>query len=231
MILYHISTDLSHDGTFIPAVPESRMQEEEDETKRICVATTIEGCFSALPSGGSRINRLVEQAGGVFRVFHIDTEVCGIADEAIWNDIYLYEEGLVPDAEHTGECWILEPFTCAESHLIMIDSFEEESADIIPYPVMQLMIEEDADYDDAYEEIYGEESGNLPCMTVLTEMRIWRDELPSGGEVDTCLYGDEMVARIAAAFEDAVSDDSWGTWTVKRPISLADWAAAARATG
>ncbi len=108
--------------------------------------------------------------------------------------------------------------------MIMINSFEEESADIIPYPVMQLMIEEDADYDDAYEEIYGEESGNLPCMTVLTEMRYWQDELPVGAEVDTCLYGEEIVSRITETFEDAFSNSFRGTWTVKQPIPLADWA-------
>lgn len=210
----------------MPAIPESRMQEEDAVTKRICVATTVEGCFSALPSGGSRINNLVEKVGGVFRVFHIDTDACGIPEEAIWSDAYLYENDLVPDAEHTGECWILKPFTCDESHLIMIDSFEEESADIIPYPVMQLMIDEDMDYYDAYEDVFGEQI-DLPCMTVLTEMGYWQDELPIGAEVDACVYGYEMVKRITESFGDAVDDDSWGTWTVKRPISLADWALAA----
>ncbi len=102
MNLYHISINLSHDGTFVPAIPESRMQEEEDEIKRICVSTTIEGCFSALPSGGSRINDLAEKTGGVFRVFHIDTEACGIPDEAILSDNYLYEEGLVPDIGYSN---------------------------------------------------------------------------------------------------------------------------------
>lgn len=231
MMLYHISTNVSHDGTFIPSIPERRMADEESDTKRVCVAATIEGCFSALPSGGSRINELIEETGGVFRVFHIDTEVCGIPEEAIWNDQYLYENGLVPDAAHTEEHWILESFTCAKSHLIMIGSFEEQSADIIPHPVMQLMLEEDADYDDAYEEVYGEESGNLPCMTILTEMCFWQDELPGGADVNACLFSYQTVKRLMESFRDAIDDDPWGTWTVKRPIPLADWAAAAHSNG
>ena len=155
-IFYHLSTDITKIGCFIPRIPFCRHQLQEDgQTERVCVSDSIEGCLSAIPNGGSRLEELLIKQFGLFKVFVIDTEKLGISDKKIIGYQELYETGKVNDAIETKEHWILQSFEVPEEDSFIISipyrSYEERIYDDLPFEAMKLMEEEELFPEEAYE--------------------------------------------------------------------------------
>lgn len=187
MKLYHLSTDIHHNGVFEPRIPSKdvRMKGEESETPRICVALTLEGCFSAIPSGGSRLDSLNESQKGYYKVFEIDTEKLGISDSDILNSDFLYESGKVEDAYITDEHWITTGFAVPteDSYVILLQDWEEEVHDLIPYHVMKAGDDEyDGDYCEAYCDIM--ESDHVPCVNAISSLDFKTGALEDNQEIE-----------------------------------------------
>lgn len=172
MIFYHVSTYLKHDGIFIPRIPSSVHKLGENENiPRVCVGKTMEDCFSALPSGGSRLDILMEEQHNLFLVFRIDTEKIGIKEEDILSSERLFEEGWVIDAEHTNEHWIMTEFEVPQEDRFLIHLFDwqEESCDIIPHDIYELA---DAEYEgDYFEAYFAKMKEHVPCMSIISNLQ------------------------------------------------------------
>lgn len=100
---FHLSSKyLGKKCTLIPRIPECILREQnaEDYTvKRICVSDTIDGCLSALP-----INIGPKKPHADYHVYTLHEKPRSFIDNA---DIIL--NGLVWDAAHTRESWVLCP--------------------------------------------------------------------------------------------------------------------------
>lgn len=104
-MLYYVDTS-SHPliKEFIPRIPENRMFDEDEETERICLAKTIEGCFSASSELEDLYSRHTLCPNEVFRLYIFDENEI---EEGNLTDSYeLWKNKLVPDANITGEVWI-----------------------------------------------------------------------------------------------------------------------------
>lgn len=156
MKFYHISTDLTHNGIFIPRIPTitaNFKDKKEDKTiPRICVGKSLADCFSAMPNGNSRLDILAEEQKGLFKVFEIDTEKLGITKKDILDDKYLFNKDLVRDALHTNENWILKRIKVPkeDSYIILLENWIEESEDIVPAYIWNKAMETDGDYYSLY---------------------------------------------------------------------------------
>lgn len=96
--MVHVSFDLVDE--FIPRVPKQRCEGENDTIKRICVAPSIIEALNAIPQAGLVVRNM--KSLGLPVIIH-----CYYlkSDKVMSNDeIQKY----VPDAEFTGEMWILE---------------------------------------------------------------------------------------------------------------------------
>lgn len=94
--LIHCSFDEVY--SFEPRVPQSRNELEDDKIKRICVAPTIRQCLDAIPRAGN-IMRFMMEVGMpvVIHAYYLEAD-------RVEYDTREY----VPDAELTGEMWVLE---------------------------------------------------------------------------------------------------------------------------
>ena len=92
MTVYHISSKfLGKQPKFQPRIPQSRMQDEDDTTPRICVAERIEDCYVAyLGSGNSFCSRIPKM--------HVYAT----------NGNSSVPATSVPDYKYTKERWLLE---------------------------------------------------------------------------------------------------------------------------
>lgn len=127
MLLYHVTSDLNHNGVFIPRIPENvEIYDEDETTPRICVSNSIEGCLTSMPNGGDDLSNLLEYCDNKLKVFVFDTNKLGINDENIINSKLLVDKYRVHDAILTGEHWLLNPVSLTESSIINITSFDTE---------------------------------------------------------------------------------------------------------
>lgn len=96
--MVHVSFDLVDE--FIPRVPKQRCEGENDTIKRICVAPSIIEALNAIPQAGLVVRNM--KSLGLPVIIH-----CYYlkADKVMSNDEV---QQYVPDAEFTGEMWILE---------------------------------------------------------------------------------------------------------------------------
>ena len=94
--LIHCSFDEVYQ--FIPRVPKSRTDWEDDQIKRICVAPTIQDCLNAMPGAGQAI-RWIRAAGMpvILHAYYLE------ADKVEYDT-----SDYVLDAEFTHEMWVLE---------------------------------------------------------------------------------------------------------------------------
>lgn len=96
--MVHVSFDVVSE--FIPRVPQNRISGEDAVTKRICVAPDILSALRALPRAGDTIQTMLTlNMPVVIHAYYLESEH------------YLYTneiKDLVPDAEITGEMWILQ---------------------------------------------------------------------------------------------------------------------------
>lgn len=177
-IFFHVSTDLNHNGIFVPRIPANRhRQAEDDKIPRISVAPTIEDCLTAIPGGGSSLDELNIELRGYYRIFRIDTEKLGIQNEHIVNSKTLYENDFVRDADVTNEHWITTPFSVPQedSFIIKLISWEETCADVVPYTIYEIADEHyDGNYLRAYEEQYQEA---VPCAIKIQDAHYISEEV------------------------------------------------------
>jgi TusA-related sulfurtransferase len=191
-IFYHLSTDIQHNGEFIPRIPDCRHKTQEDSvTPRISVAPSIEDCLTAIPNGGSHLDELNIQLRGYYLIYKIDTEKLGISEnDMILSDV-LYERDLVRDAEITNEVWITTPFIVPEEDrfLIKLISWDEEARDVVPFSIYHIADEEyEGDYVEAYETIY---DNNVPCSVKIIEPIYIHEEVKEGEEVSIYFEDEE----------------------------------------
>lgn len=99
-MLFHVSYDVSKDiKEFIPRIPVDRAEDEESLTPRICVAPTIEGCLTAIPSACNLIKDT--RVRFLFKVYEIED----VKPRNLLSNRWV--KRFVPDAKHTGERWIV----------------------------------------------------------------------------------------------------------------------------
>ncbi len=120
---------------FWQRIPESRMEGENGKIKRICLASTIEGCVNAAPWGYSQIS--YRNANEVFRLYSFD--MSKIPSKNIIGSRTLYTSGYVDDAKFTKEVWVLNQNLTPDSieYFKIGECFEEETVDIISYPELK----------------------------------------------------------------------------------------------
>lgn len=96
---YHLSfTELDDNTVFYPRVPDNTIEGEDEKTKRVCVSTSVTGCFKALSyygSGSSAFAWLYEP------VQH--------GRKKISEHIFKPTEYELPDVKDTKEKWITCP--------------------------------------------------------------------------------------------------------------------------
>lgn len=168
MILYHITRDLEHDGSFVPTIPSAIMKNEDEVTLRSCWSTSIEGCLSSFPTGSSVLEDIIDVYGNRFKVFRINTD--GLNEADIITSAELYEYGIVPDAEITDEHWITKYIQVDPDNTFIIDilGWDEDVEDIIPYHIYKIADEKyEGDYTEAYMEITGDK---VPSMITINNL-------------------------------------------------------------
>lgn len=197
MIFYHVSTDLQHDGTFEPRIPDCRHQSQEDiSTGRISVAPTIEDCLTAIPNGGLYLEELNMERRGYYLIYRIDTEKLGIGEEFIVSPQELYEKDLVRDAGFSNEHWVTKAFTVSDPEdkfLISLKWWEEESEDVLPFSIFAIAeTRDDGCPFEAYREIYEEE---IPCQVSIHNLQFTHEQVQKKERVT--LYFDDKVEGVA----------------------------------
>lgn len=196
MILYHVSTDIEKNGRFYPRQPSATMENELYDMPRICVAPSIADCLSAIPRGGSRLDTLNLEQGGLYKVFRIDTEKLGIPDSAIIGWKELFQNAWVPDAEWTEEHWITEAFTVPEEDCFMIHltNWEEESCDLIPHRIYELA---NAEYEGDYFQAYTDsEEKMVPCMSAIKDIQYEQESYKEGDSFDFFVEDEDVLERV-----------------------------------
>lgn len=158
MVLYHLSTDLKHDGCLVPRIPERRRDDECDKVERVCFSSTVEGCFTAIPDGGLGMKKLIFNHSGTFLLFVVDTEKYQISQDNLITDTVLYAREDVWDADETAEHWVLQPVNVLpeDRKVVRIKNWSEEDYDITPCFIMELADEKyGGDYLRAYTDTFG----------------------------------------------------------------------------
>lgn len=155
MKLYHATRFLDIINEFTPRIPENRFHGEDEEIPRICLASTIEGCLTAAPFGGSRLGENIDLPNGssrLIRIYEFDTG--SISKENIIKPDYLYQKDIVRDAEITGEHWITIPIKPTRTYLIKLTRYcDQYSEDDIAYEYVKLY--ESGEIEDISEYIEG----------------------------------------------------------------------------
>jgi hypothetical protein len=195
-IYYHISTNLNHDRSFTPRIPQFRHQDQEDDSRpRVSVAPSIENCLTAIPNGGIHLDELSSQLRGYFLVFRIDTEKLGISEDDIVTSQTLFEKDWVRDADVTDEYWIMKSFEVPEEDcfLIKLIAWDESSADILPHSIYAVAEEDyDGDYLRAYEQVYQD---MVPCSIVIENVKFVPQDVKA--ETEVILYFEDKMEQRA----------------------------------
>lgn len=185
-IFYHVSTNIHHDGTFIPRIPQNRHEDENDTIPRVCVSSTIEGCFTAMPNGGYSLDMLNISTSGLYLIFRIDTDKLGILPDNIYTSDVLYQRDLVRDADLSDEHWITSSFIVPkeEQTVILLKSWDVEETDLIPAYIHDLA---DKNYDGDYCEAYRKEfyTSFVPSAVYIKNLRFLEERVKPG---ETILY-------------------------------------------
>lgn len=107
-MLYHVSLDLVEN--FKLRVPESCYEGEDKAVKRICFAKTLEGAITAMPYNINILSGLLnmKKEFGVEPILHIYAiDEKDLSPKDVKDSSELVYECLVPDANITGEVWVL----------------------------------------------------------------------------------------------------------------------------
>ncbi|MCK9470681.1 MAG: hypothetical protein M0Q88_02880 [Bacilli bacterium] len=140
MKLYHATMNLDIIKEFTPRIPENRFAGEEEHTKRICLSSSIEGCITAAPFGGSSLSENIyagSNSSKLIRIYEFD--ISEIERKHIYTPDYLYKKDLVRDAAITGEYWITVPIKPVNSYIIKLTKFDDNyGQDDIAYEYVKL---------------------------------------------------------------------------------------------
>lgn len=157
-VFTHVSTDLNHNGVFIPGIPIHRHRDAENTSEgRVCVAPDIAKCLTAIPNGGCRLDELNTHQRGIYLIFRIDTEKLGIPQSAIVTPEELYQRDFVRDADMTEEYWITTSFQVPpeDQFIIKLTDWDEDVQDILPFSIFKVADSKfDGDYLKAYTETF-----------------------------------------------------------------------------
>lgn len=182
MKLYHVSTNMAHDGVFTPGIPHYRMSDEDATIPRICVSDSVDGCLSAMPKRDNDFGELVYENSGFFKVFVFDTDELSLTANDVVTSEHLYQNDLVEDAEHTGEHWITVPVKATNQYTLYVLNWEEDAVDSYPYEVERRLEEdEELDLEEAFHELYPER-GDIGFTTQIT-LTEWKEDWIEEGEV------------------------------------------------
>lgn len=133
--LYHASNNCDIIEEFVPRIPEFRAEglDENNTIPRICLSDSIEGCLSAVPWGGSRLEDLFWEEGScLIRIYEFDIKDLNLKN--LLPPEYLYSSDLVRDALISGEYWYIhEKLKPSRSYLIEVDKYDMCWPDIIHY--------------------------------------------------------------------------------------------------
>lgn len=127
MELYHISLDLEHNGIFELRIPENaHFYGEESHTPRICFASSLEGCLTALPLGVYNLAERLEESENIIKVFKLDLSKYNIPNHNVISPETLFSKKYVSDARVTGEHWITKSlkFQTEDFYLAKVLSFD-----------------------------------------------------------------------------------------------------------
>lgn len=185
MAIYkHVSTNLKHDGVFIPRVPSCRHKDQEDDkTLRVSVAPTIEDCLTAIPNGGMYLDQLNLEQRGLYLLITIDTEKLGISEDDIVTSKILYETDLVRDADITNEVWITKEFRVPKEdmQIIKVTDWDEVAHDVIPHSIIEIADKKyEGDYLTAYQDIYED---YVPCSVGIENVKYYSESIKEGESV------------------------------------------------
>lgn len=139
---YHVSLTLESVKVFEPRIPELVYTNENKTIPRISVSDSIEGCLTAVPWGGRKLEDVTaefaeftdsysigEKPTLYVRVYEFSED--DIQSENIIPTETLLHEGLVMDAEGSDEHWIVnQTVEPSNTYIIGILSYEEEVFDV-----------------------------------------------------------------------------------------------------
>lgn len=141
--LYHISNNVEIIKEFIPRIPSSKADWEDEINQRVCLSNSIEGCLSAVPWGALNLSEMFVgclDSSYLLRVYEFDVD--SINEEDLIGSDILYEEDLVSDAGSTGECWFIgNKLIPCKTYLIELSDFIEDVEDIYSYQDEQYILE------------------------------------------------------------------------------------------
>lgn len=171
MILYHVTFDLMQDNVFVPRVPETRADSENDTIKRICFSRTVEGALSAMPDGGYRLDETIYKFDCLIKVFQLDTEKLNISPKNILEPEYLYERDYVRDALETEEYWILEDVVIPREdvEILEIINYDMDSFDYVPAKIYNEAMDGDGDLIRVWQKYNN--NIKIPCSTLITNLK------------------------------------------------------------
>lgn len=127
-----------------PTIPNNRHETENATIPRICTATSIQNCMTALgpyciaqwfmEQHQLTIDELQANSEKPFRFIVMKFDTRNIPSENIVNSFELYRKGYVPDAYITKEYWLLAPYQPANICIRELDSMKLYGRErIIPY--------------------------------------------------------------------------------------------------
>lgn len=133
MKFYNITYDTEHlIKEFYLKIPENPMVGEDTTIKRVCVSTSLSGCFTAVPWQDD-LEHLADNELPV-RVYEFDIDFNEFKKRgAIYTPEFLYKNGLVDDALETQEHWILENIKPTKSYEIILHEYQSDIYAIIPF--------------------------------------------------------------------------------------------------
>ena len=135
-MFYHVSLDTSSIvEEFTPRVPneQSRIEGEDRNIPRICVAKSIEDCLTGFPEGGYQLEG---NCPLLIRIYEFDEHT--IQPENVVRAPELFLKQLVPDAWVTGEHWIMnQALKPSRSYLIQIREVVIQDAPFITIEMLE----------------------------------------------------------------------------------------------
>ena len=114
---------------FVPRVPASRSEGEENQTPRICVGPSVEKCLQAMPGCGNII-RWTREAGlpVIIHAYYLKSD-----------NVRVDTVPFVADARYTGEMWVLdEPEDWIRADYEIMSCELKDAEDIFGDPIVSI---------------------------------------------------------------------------------------------
>lgn len=120
----HLNNRQIEDILFFPEIPHNRLVEEDSTTERICLAESIEGCFTAI--GAHRLEEMLYETDNELSaiILTFDTEQMDLKYLRSPEDIDLK----VPDAYLTREWWYELPIKPVKAEVKVLKGFDSKDS-------------------------------------------------------------------------------------------------------